>query len=76
MRTLALVVLLTGPLFAQDLTEKNYKKWRDHILPKSMELRWEKIDWRPTLWDGVIDAHKARKPILLYAMNGAVLGCV
>ena len=39
-------------------------------------MRWEKIAWRATFWDGVIDAHKEKKPVLLYAMNGHMGGCV
>lgn len=77
-RTLiALAVLaLTAPAFlAQDLTEKNYDSIRQQILPSAEEEQWRKIDWHPTLWDGVIAAQKADKPIMLFAMNGHPFGC-
>ena len=45
-----------------------------HVLPKEDELAWRAIPWRSTLWDGVRDAHRTRKPILLWAMNGHPLG--
>jgi hypothetical protein len=45
-----------------------------HVLPKESELAWRSIDWKPTLWDAVIEAHASRKPILLWAMNGHPLG--
>jgi hypothetical protein len=64
LRLTALAILAAGAL-AQDPA-----KVRDHVLPSKEELAWQSIAWRPTLWDGVIDAHKEKKPILLWAMNG------
>lgn len=69
MRLFALILL------AQDLTDKTYEAAKTHVLPKTVELKWSTLPWRPTYWDGVIDAQKADKPILLWAMNGSALGC-
>lgn len=48
---------------------------RAHVLPDAEELAWQRLGWRASLWQGVVDAQAARKPILLWAMNGHPLGC-
>lgn len=70
------LVLLGGfAAFAQELTEETYTKIRDHVLPSADELKWTAVDWRASFWDAVIEAQKADKPILLWAMNGHPLAC-
>jgi hypothetical protein len=61
-------------LAAQDLSEETFAEWRDRIAPSEQELRWRGAGWRPSLWDGVLDGHKSKKPVLLWAMNGHPLG--
>ena len=56
------------------LTPATLDAWRDYIRPKGRELQWQRIGWRPSLWQGVLDAHDLRKPILLWAMNGHPMG--
>ena len=56
-------------------TEDNFQKWFDYIRPKKEELAYRAINWRPTLWEGVVEGHQADKPILLWAMNGHPLAC-
>ncbi len=58
-----------------DLDEENYTRWRDHILPETSELAWEKIPWLTTFKDGIDAADRAGKPLLLWTMNGHPLGC-
>jgi hypothetical protein len=77
LRTLALIVAVAFPatLAADDfkeeeLTDANYAKWRDHVLPRNWELSYRKIPWRTSFWDAVIEAQARDKPILLWAMNG------
>ncbi len=48
---------------------------RAHVLPDTEELAWQRLGWRASLWQGVVDAQAAGKPILLWAMNGHPLGC-
>lgn len=36
---------------------------------------WRSIGWRADLASAVLEASKARRPILLWAMNGHPLGC-
>jgi hypothetical protein len=58
-----------------DLSDENYAVWRDHILPDPNELAWEQIPWLTTFKDGILAADAARKPLLLWTMNGHPLGC-
>ena len=53
-----------------ELTDANYEKWRDHVLPRNWELSYRKISWRASFWDAVIEAQEKDKPILLWSMNG------
>ena len=73
---LMIAVMAAQPVLAADefgekeLTDANYAKWRDHVLPKNWELSYRKIPWRTSFWDAVIEAQARDKPILLWAMNG------
>lgn len=75
--TLFLALITTGSVFSQqetpgeeELTEANYAVWRDHVLPRSWELNFQRIAWRTSFWEGVIEAQKKDMPILLWTMNG------
>lgn len=50
-------------------------KWMKFIAPRPAEAKWRAIEWQPTLWDAVIAAHREKKPILLWTMNGHPLAC-
>jgi hypothetical protein len=68
---IALLVTLAATLApAQEAAEV-----REHVLPDAEELAWQGLGWRASLWQGVVDAQAAGKPILLWAMNGHPLGC-
>jgi len=80
LRTLALIVAVTLPtaLVAdefkeKELTDANYAKWRDHVLPRNWELSYRRIPWRTSFWEAVIEAQARDKPILLWTMNGHAL---
>jgi len=64
------MTLVLALIALQELTEETLAKWRDHVVPTAEELRWRAVPWRPTFWDGVVEAHKQEKPVLLWAMNG------
>ena len=64
------IVAAEGPL-----TKANYGAYKAEILPKPEELAWEQIPWLPSYGEGLRAASKARKPILLWVMNGHPLGC-
>jgi len=63
-------VLAADEFQEKELTDANYAKWRDHVLPKNWELSYRRIPWRTSFWDAVIEAQARDKPILLWAMNG------
>jgi len=75
-KAIFILLICTLPAFAADeftegeLTDANYTKWRDHVLPKNWELAYRKIPWRTSFWDAVIEAQEKDKPILLWTMNG------
>ena len=57
------------------LNRSTYKMWKDFIKPTKQELAWAEIPWRSTFYQGLIDADREEKPLLLWAMNGHPLGC-
>ncbi len=57
------------------LTEANYKKLRDQVLPTAAQLAWQKVPWRPTVWDGIVEGQASDRPILMWIMNGHPLAC-
>jgi hypothetical protein len=75
--SLTALTLLQGPLDApprSHVDARNFAAVVAAIVPRSDELTWRAIPWRPTLRDGVVDATAAEKPVLLWAMNGHPLG--
>ncbi len=56
------------------LTPQNYEQWRKFILPDAWESGYLQIPWRSCFWDGLVDAQKADKPILLWSYGGDPLG--
>ena len=71
--TLSMLLLLS---LGQDLSESNFDKLREQVRPSKEELKWRELPWYPTVGEAVAVAHKAEKPVLLYAMNGHPLACV
>lgn len=54
---------------------RSIEAWRSLILPDQKQEAWAEIPWRPTFWEAVLEAERARKPVLFWAMNGHPLGC-
>lgn len=79
MKRTAIALLLLLPLAvissANELTDASYERVRKHVLPSAEEEAWRKNAWRTTFWQGVIDANKEDKPVMLFAMNGHPFGC-
>ena len=83
--TIVIVVLhalITNTVFAQpddlaqiDLNRQNYAQWREHILPADEELKFLAIPWKRSFGQGILEANRQDKPLLLWAMNGHPLGC-
>ena len=57
------------------LNTKTYQKWYDFIKPSKKDLEWTSIPWVTSFEEGVEEAIKREKPILLWVMNGHPLGC-
>ena len=57
------------------LSVQTLPAWRDLIAPTADELRWREIPWRASFWQAVVDAQEARRPVLLWTMNGHPMGC-
>jgi hypothetical protein len=74
--SLLATLALTSATFGQQpkLTERTYTRLRDTVLPSKEEERWRNVDWKSSFWEAVVEAQKAEKPILLWAMNGHPLG--
>jgi hypothetical protein len=53
-------------MFAQDLSD---------VLPKPEEDRFLSIPWQPNLMKARLDSQQAGKPMLIWVMDGNVLGC-
>ncbi len=73
MKRLAVVLVLgvlTSPVAAQELNDKSFTNYFKYVVPRPREEEWLAIAWRPSLWDAVVDAHKADKPIVLWLMEG------
>ncbi len=52
-----------------------YATYRDQILPSEAESAWQQIEWYPSYAEGLREASKQQKPVLLWVMNGHPLGC-
>ena len=69
---LGLLLTIAAAAPAQD--SASAAEVRAHVLPDASELAWQALGWRASLWQGVVDAQAAEKPILLWAMNGHPCG--
>lgn len=47
----------------------------DSVLPTEDEQRWLRIPWRTNLMQARVDAQQQKKPMLIWVMDGNVLGC-
>ena len=67
--TAAVALGITLPAQAQTLEEKIAT-----VVPTKAEDRWLKIPWKQNLLRARIAAQKANKPLLIWIMDGNVLG--
>ncbi len=44
-------------------------------MPTEQDLAWNRIPWRTSFQEGLLEAGEKQKPMLLWAMNGHPLGC-
>ena len=50
-------------------------KFRDLVVPNASEASYRKIPWRTSILQGIVEAQKHDKPVMIYLMNGHPLGC-
>ena len=80
---LVVVLLVSGiglyadegkPLRTLKLSAEN-AQLRDFVLPNPSEASYRKIPCRTSVLQGIVDAQKNDKPVMIYLMNGHPLGC-
>ena len=54
---------------------KSLTDWVVALTPPPADLAWEAIPWHTSFSDGLVAADQARRPLLLWLMNGHPLGC-
>jgi hypothetical protein len=52
-----------------------FAKQRGLIVPSPAEQSYRKIAWRTSVLQGVVDAQRADRPVMIVLMNGHPLGC-
>ncbi len=70
---LALVLSLSGlalPATAQQLTGSNYRSIREQVDLAPGDLEFQKIGWKSNVFDGLVEAQRADKPIFLWLYFG------
>ncbi|MCA9320040.1 MAG: hypothetical protein KDB53_04860 [Planctomycetes bacterium] len=73
-RLLLSLCLLATMLPAQD-AEKSVAEWLDYLKPKVEDGAWKEVPWRSEFGTAAVEAQRAKKPLLIWAMNGHPLGC-
>ena len=51
------------------------EKVRRLVLPNPSEASIRSIPWRTSILQGLVEAQKNDKPVMIYLMNGHPLGC-
>ncbi len=57
------------------LNSEQVEVWTRYIDPSPEERAFEKIPWHPSLGEGLLEAQRSPRPLLLWVMNGHPLGC-
>lgn len=56
------------------LGEETFDAWRAYLVPGGADEAWRQIPWRASFAEGLRDAAREQKPLLLWGMNGHPLG--
>ncbi len=62
-------------MVAQGLAPADLQDKVDSVLPKEEEERWLRIPWQPNLMRARAESQRTGKPMLIWIMDGNVLGC-
>lgn len=71
---IVVVAIASSPLWAETLTEAQYRKLLKELQPAEDEP-WRTIPWKIALLDAQRNAARENKPIFIWAMDGHPLGC-
>lgn len=63
------------PVSIGELNERTFDAWRSQIEPTRAECAFERIPWLTTFGQGVMEADRQQRPLLVWVMNGHPLGC-
>lgn len=74
-KRILLALLVVAVARAEELNDQTFDAWVERIAPSEDELAWRAIPWRSAFCDAVVEAEEAKKPLLIWAMNGHPLGC-
>ncbi len=71
------IFLFCVPGYGQqyELTSGNFSSWCDRIQTKDSQMRWADLPWLTSFHEGLLEASKENKPLLLWVMNGHPHGC-
>jgi len=72
---LAALLVLLGAGAVRGLESDRADEVRAAVVPSAADLAFTAIGWRASFWEAVVEAHRADRPILLWAMNGHPLAC-
>ncbi len=60
---------------AERLDAANFSQWCDLIRTSDSELAWQQLPWLASFHQGLVEAAREKKPLLLWVMNGHPMGC-
>lgn len=63
------------PALQRPRMSAEYARRRDQILPNPREQSYRTIHWRASVLNGIVDAQKKDRPVMIVLMNGHPLGC-
>ena len=72
---LAVLLLSTATGLGPGVPDSDVQAIAARLRPTAEELTFREIGWRSAFFDAVVEAQSAKKPVLLWAMNGNPLGC-
>lgn len=64
-----------GPPLQMPRLTAEFAKLPDQVLPNPSERSYRKIRWRTSVLQGIIDAQRTDRPVMIVLMNGHPLGC-
>ena len=57
------------------LDADNFSQWCELIRTRDSELAWQQLPWLASFHQGLVEAARENKPLLLWVMNGHPMGC-